>query len=407
MSVRFRGLLLPALLILACSGVRSAETEDNPALAGFGELKDLLSVLKAGDTASHEKIPLRPVHFAAFRGEVERALQLLDARDLKQRVPESQFSPMHAASLGGSLPCVEALLKQNVPVHVATPMGWTPLHIACFRGDVAMLKVLIANGAECDFKQEAGFSPLHVAAARRNAECVREMLKTKVDVNAVSKEGLTAMHLASPDIEIMQMLIDRKATINCQDIKQLTPAFSAVTSGNIDALKFLQKNGATLQPEFVHAAVKAEQKPMFDYLLAQRVELEMPYGWDLKITPLHIASVKKDAYYARKLLERGVKIGPPLVNGDTPLHLATGEGTLDMVNLLLEKGASVTFFNKEQETPLFPAAKLNRRDIIDALAKKGADLYWKRSDGATIVEVAEKSGHGELAAYLRNLRAKQ
>lgn len=256
-------------------------------------------------------------------------------------------------------------------------------------------------------KQEGGLAPLHVAIASRKLECTKRLLKERVDVNSATKTGNTAMHFAVPDLVLMKLLIDNNAVVDVADKDNLKPAYNAVTTGRLDALKLLQEHGATLEPIYVHAAIKMEQKEIFDYLLTQKIDLDAAVVPFVALRPLHFASRSKDPYYARKLLERNVQINAAMENGDTPLHVAAGEGTLEMVNLLLVKGASVTFFNREQETPLFPAAQADRKDVIESILKKGADPLWKRADGATIVDVAEKAGHGELAAYLRSLRQKQ
>ena len=82
------------------------------------------------------------------------------------------------------------------------------------------------------------------------------------------------------------------------------------------------------------------------------------------------------------LLDLGVEVNRPNVNGETPLHLAAICGHRDVVQLLLDNGADHNVVNKCGLTPLQEA---NKRGYF---GKKGVVQLLRRKSKRNIVQAS-------------------
>jgi ankyrin repeat protein len=88
------------------------------------------------------------------------------------------------------------------------------------------------------------------------------------------------------------------------------------------------------------------------------------------------------------LLDQGVDINKPDMNGSTPLFIAAQYGHLEIVNALLEKGADINKANNISLTPLIIAILNDRVEVVKALLEKGADINITNNRGATPLHLA-------------------
>jgi len=100
---------------------------------------------------------------------VVRAL-LEKGADAKRATLKEGTTPMLAASAGGFLPCVEALLEYYYDPSTPDAAGTTPLAAACEHGHADVVAVLLAGGADRDKCGPAG-TPLAVALKKGHSEC--------------------------------------------------------------------------------------------------------------------------------------------------------------------------------------------------------------------------------------------
>lgn len=92
----------------------------------------------------------------------------------------------------------------------------------------------------------------------------------------------------------------------------------------------------------------------------------------------------------RKLLDEGVDINQPDVNGRTALHMAMDWNRPHMAMILLERGADVSVRNNMNQTPLHLASARGMIHIIKMLMQKGADAAARDKDGKTPIDYARK-----------------
>lgn len=121
-------------------------------------------------------------------------------------------------------------------------------------------------------------------------------------------------------------------------------------------------------------------------------------GW----TPLMIAVAQQQHDAAKILLQEGAN--PNVVNtmGRTPLMFAAKYGNLALVEMLLDAGADPNLRGFASEpSALAVAGEIGSLEIVRILLKVGADPMLADFDGVLPLQLAERAGHGEVAAVLR------
>ncbi|HXT00393.1 MAG TPA: ankyrin repeat domain-containing protein [Elusimicrobiota bacterium] len=117
-------------------------------------------------------------------------------------------------------------------------------------------------------------------------------------------------------------------------------------------------------------------------------------------TALHSAAFEGQMDAMQLLLKVGADVDAKTGNQATPLDYAAAGGHAEAVRLLLEHGASVDEAADGGFTPLLFAARQGDLATAKVLLEHGADPL-ATSYGMTAADIAEKNGHGTLAAMLR------
>jgi len=160
-------------------------------------------------------------------------------------------------------------------------------------------------------------------------------------------------------------------------------------------------------------------------LRAAGADLDAPFVGAHAETALHWAASNDDVDLVDALLDAGANIEAPgaVIGGGTPLADATAFGQWQAADRLVRRGARTNLFQEAAmglmdrlearlaATPgpdaealthaLWGACHGGRREAADALLARGADVNWVGWDEKTPVDVAERAGAGELAAWLR------
>ncbi|XP_046571265.1 NF-kappa-B inhibitor alpha-like [Haliotis rubra] len=136
-------------------------------------------------------------------------------------------------------------------------------------------------------------------------------------------------------------------------------------------------------------------------------------------TPLHIATIIKDALTTRRLMAAGSSVEARDMNGNTPLHIACREGHLDIVHHLLtpimfEETKSnkyelpyqripqdLDIANYDGYTCLHLAAFGSHLDILERLLHRGAKVNCReRKSGRTALHFAAETNNIPLLQFL-------
>ncbi|EFA08210.1 Ankyrin repeat and SOCS box protein 2-like Protein [Tribolium castaneum] len=173
----------------------------------------------------------------------------------------------------------------------------------------------------------------------------------------------------------------------------LSPQIQAVLENDIVGLRRLLQEGKSVNINDnkgntpLHHAVQSQGNltSIFNCL----IELE-----DIRLdaanfngeTPLMLAL--KNAYYVRKLLQKGADPNLRYPNGDSLLHKATDVG---VVRLLLEHGADINAQNFNGETPLFHACQQKEIELVHLYLYHGADVSISDNCGLLAFDICPES----------------
>jgi uncharacterized protein len=118
---------------------------------------------------------------------------------------------------------------------------------------------------------------------------------------------------------------------------------------------------------------------------------------------LHLAAFFGRPAVARLLLDRGADPNP-WATGDLyvqPLHSAVAGGHEAVAEMLIHGGADVDAPQRHGYTPLMGAAQNGLAATVQLLLARGADPVARNDDVLTAAELADRSGHPEIAATIR------
>jgi ankyrin repeat protein len=141
------------------------------------------------------------------------------------------------------------LIKHGADVNKADVFGQTPLYHAGSQQLNSLAALLLTNGAKADITNRSGETLLF---RLRDTSLARLYIKKGADVNAQSDDGFTALHHAvfSNDINIVKLLIENGASVNLRDFdSRLTPLdWMTIEFGvySNELFKLLIKNDASV-----------------------------------------------------------------------------------------------------------------------------------------------------------------
>ncbi|PWU05425.1 MAG: hypothetical protein C5B51_14275 [Terriglobia bacterium] len=263
-----------------------------------------------------------------------------------------------------------SLLKSG-SVNQKDARGGTPLLYAAAIGSLDAVHLLCVNGADVNAANDFGATPLMLAIGE--PEKAAFLIGRGADINARSKMGRTPLLLAAATDGVSQtvkLLLDRGATLDIRDNRQVTPLLAAAYANDFATLRLLLERGAHVN-----------DKDADGY------------------TPLMYASVNGNLPAVRLLLARGadvnavtaaqangtVKNGPIALGNLTPLMLAAAYGGPAMLDALLDAGANMDAQDIRGMTPLMLAVASDHADSrsVRLLVKRGADLTIRDCRGLT------------------------
>ena len=128
-------------------------------------MKAAIEAVVSNRPLTYKRGPATPLHFAAQRGELKTARELLDTG--------------------------------AVVVDAATNLGATPLHVAAEQGYLAMASLLLEAKASHAAVTDAGLQPLHFAAEYGHGPIVRLLLDRRAAVSAQTSSGHTPLHVCA------------------------------------------------------------------------------------------------------------------------------------------------------------------------------------------------------------------
>ncbi|VDI58627.1 Hypothetical predicted protein, partial [Mytilus galloprovincialis] len=213
--------------------------------------------------------------------------------------------------------------------------GATALYSACIGGYYTIVKFLIEQGAVIDEKVEAAnitdeVTCIHAAYKYGNIHIVQLLIDRGASVDTIGNFGLTLLHRACKEghCNIVKILIDEGVDINASDMYGATPLLACVLQNEehipreIDFPNRMIRAYRSLEDHYVYQMHK-------DYV-DERIKTETSRLEGKILTDNHYKVVQL-------LLENGVDINKADRKGRTPLSIAKQTGDIQLVDLLLLK----------------------------------------------------------------------
>tara|TARA_R110001599_G_scaffold352451_2_gene587345 strand:+ start:100 stop:498 length:399 start_codon:yes stop_codon:yes gene_type:complete len=114
------------------------------------------------DLTASNGSPETELHSAAWAGDVDFAIELLQ-KGIDVNIQDSiGESPLHGAAAWGRIDMVKFLLNHSANPNLKNQDNATPLHLACSHGNERTVELLISNGAKL-IPNGQGKTPLEIA----------------------------------------------------------------------------------------------------------------------------------------------------------------------------------------------------------------------------------------------------
>ena len=162
-------------------------------------------------------------------------------------------TPLYYAALCGFADLVEQLIIKY-PQHVNAIGGWylTPAVAALAARHFQVAEVLHRIGSSIEPRSVAGDTPLHLAALNHDLEMIQVLLEYSADVNCSNKFGSTPLEYASQNghrnaARVARLLIERGADPNTRGYGGYTPLHEASVYGRIEIARLLIEHGANVE----------------------------------------------------------------------------------------------------------------------------------------------------------------
>ena len=291
------------------------------------------------------------------------------------------------AAKAGNIEAAKLILAKAVSQGVKDEVLYSALHWAVIADQVAMAKYLLDEGAKIEGTDElGGYTPLMETSL---LDMVQLLVKRGANVNAKSKFSYTPLQKAvfsfvegkrkEGDCEkILNLLLDKGATVDVQDGNGNTPLMTAVQKINAAKILVAKNPNVNIQNNNGETALMYAVKGGLI-----KVVLMMPVvGPSIESTKL--------------LLSKGANVELQDKWGKTALMHAAGavnaQGNsygsyTDVLELLLANNAKLETADKEGHTALWWGYRYNRTKTTEVLLAKGANAaqkYDKKTDKSNL-----------------------
>lgn len=234
-----------------------------------------------------------------------------------------------------------------------------------------------------------------------------------------AKHWLTSspLHIASEYglVETINCLMSQDVEIDLVCGRRGTALHTAIFSGQVEAVKRLLANGASLTLEeqgvgnalhwLACARSKRNVQIILKILLTSGADLEGKNN-KYQATPLLYAAAAGFKDLVLWLLEAGAEVdGTSHAHGTTPLIAASMRGCEEVVDVLLRNGANVNAITNNERTALVYAARRGHIDVVKTLLQSGANVDALDNEGKTALSWAAVKGHESAATTLLERRA--
>ncbi|XP_044000972.1 uncharacterized protein LOC122847395 [Aphidius gifuensis] len=243
-----------------------------------------------------------------------------------------------------------------------------------------------------------------------------ESCDVNLSVDPSSENSTRILHtsIINNHTDISLLLIENGADVHVKDENNKSPVYYAVTNNNTEVTKKLVAHHAEVQPVLLHCAVRNDNLEMIKILVKCKVDintiLEVSYFLpeDRKLTPLLIATKKKNVSVIQYLVEHGANINfVDIPDGYPALYYAVENKNEKIVNMLINRGANINLrYGEDNRTVLCSAVQtIGDIEMIKLLLEKGADVNCQNKSGSTPLNyiIGQKNFNSQIRSEIIEL----
>ncbi|KAJ7435625.1 ankyrin repeat-containing domain protein [Mycena latifolia] len=250
------------------------------------------------------------------------------------------------------------------------------------------------------------YSDDHLCPLSISAACGLEITMRQLLAQGIAPEDMdTALCAASSNghIHLVQLLIDKGAKINFQDVHYGHPLATASEEGHQSVVQLLIENDADVNAQggdygnALQAASMNGHKSVVQLLIDKGANVNAQggnYG-----NALQAASQNGHESVVQLLIEKDANVNAHGDHFGNALQAASFYGHMSVVQLLIVKGAEVNAQGDHFGNPLQVASASSHKSVVQFLIEKGADVNAQGGPYGNALQAASQNGH-ELVAQL-------
>ncbi len=311
------------------------------------------------------------LHAAIRVGDKDMVVFLLDEGATVNLPDNFGYTALNRAAGGGNDEIVSLLLQRGAKPNLKNRDGDTPLHAA---RTARIAQLLLENGAVVDAVNERGNTALFERVRSLDGELIAALRDAGASTTRTGRNGdsLLQIHLDHPEIA-RYILATLPVNINNQNNYGNTALHQAARDGKSNLVQQLLQKKATVN-------------------IANRKG----------ITPLALAAKAGKNDIVQILLQHGANVHAIDVNGNTVLHYALStkpdEG---VVATLIQAGAAIDRVNREGRSPMHYAARTGNYQLFTTmLGSRLYDINLKDNSGNTVLHYAVMVPTDNLMSYV-------
>ncbi len=270
----------------------------------------------------------------------------------------------------------------------------------------ALVQLFVDHGADIHWAEARnGTTALHAAAGAGQVRIVAALLELGADPNVLgtthqkSSPLIASIHgFADACLPVVELLLERGASINLPGPDGYTAIFSAINRKNEPVLTYLLSAGADLNQHYPGTSIFGETAfsyavaywpEMIERLVAAGANPNAPTRGGVSCLWFPVFHEKLDV--VARLLALGADINLGDDDGTTVLHryaAATHRCTPLVATFLLENGANPNASAHNGRTALHAAVESQEVELVEVLLEYGANSELPDADGTTALQLA-------------------
>ncbi len=351
------------------------------------------------------------LHKAIIDNDMENTGNILNGKHAEliiNNTDNTGQSALHYAVATDNQNAIQLLIEKNANPNIKDSKHNTPLMLAIKNRNSKLAKWMLENieNINVDMDDEDGNHPIMEAISAGMLDIVNMLIDKKAIINEVNQRDETPLMLAVECgfVDIALKLIEKGADVNVKNKKGTTLLMRAAKGGYVEISSRLIEKGVNINETNDEGstslmwAIRSKHENFALKLIEKGADVSEKDNYD--ITALMLAVERGYVEVSLKLFENGVNINEENRRGSTPLMQTIRSGHEALALKLIEKGANINEKDKYGNTPLVEAIKGRRENLACILIEKGAAVNVKTRMGETPLILAIDSNYVNVALKL-------